>query len=536
MELPLGPKATEADAVAVYRAATEALWRAGNLVWKFGAHHDQKAVYGLMLAAFAAGAQRFVLEIARRWGKTRLFCIIAVQTCVRKPKARVVYGAPTLKDLEEFIIPHIEAVTADAPPGLRWKFNQRTMHFDCENGAYIHLFGCDDKRKANRGRGSGADLVIVDECGFISILRYVLRSVVRPQLLHSGGIMLLGSTPAEEPDHDFTQIAEIAEAQGNYARRTVHDSPLLSEEKIAAFIAVDAKDEGYSSPAEYVASDDFRREYLAERVVNKLLVVVPEWEAKRGILIRAVPRPEFYDAMTVLDPGGNDPHAVSFGYWHFLMAKYVQEAELLLRNGENTEDLAARIKDKERALWGVELFDGTLRAAVEDETGLIAASVPEWMQDVLRADARPQPYVRWTDINIGLARDLYMLHKLAFLNTAKDDKALQVNNFRVAIRREEFLLHPDCVHTDRQLRATTWKDHKRREYARKAGEHGDLLDTDVYALRNVDRQRNPVPKDWKAQGSPNAIAARQLEDERQRRARALVGNTPLARRLLAKRR
>jgi hypothetical protein len=492
-------------AARLIRSAKETLWRAGDLAHKL--HSDQLAVYALVVAAFAAGASRFVLEIARRWGKTWLLCVVAIETAIRRPGCRIVYGAPTLKDLQEFIIPTIEAITADAPPGLRWSFNSQTMHFTCENGSYIHLFGCDDKRKANRGRGPGAVLVILDECGFIPILKYVIQSVLRPQLLHSGGWMLLGSTPAEEPDHDFTEIAERAEANGNYANRNIYDNPLLTQERIAAFIEADAKDEGLS-PEEYKQTDTFLREYMAERVVNKLLVVLgDDWARKRDVLFRPMERPEFYDAMTVLDPGGNDPHAISFGYWHFTAAKYVQEDELLLRDDENTEDIAARIKQKERELWGVSLFDGTLRAAVEDEEGVIAASVPEWMQDVLAGDAQPQPYSRWMDISVSMARDLYQLHKLAFINTAKDEKSVQVNNLRVAIRREEFILNQRCVHTDRHFRQTTWKDAKRTDYARKGGEHGDLLDTAVYAMRNVNRQRNPFPRGWVAPSSLNGAAA-----------------------------
>lgn len=501
MELPKQPASTEAQAIAAYRMATNSLWWAGQLA-PLKLHEDQQRVYARMQQVFAAGADSYVLEIARRWGKTRLLTVLAVETCIRQPKARVAYGAQTGKDLENFIIPHLEAVTDDAPPGLRWVFDGKRMHFKCENGSYVHLFGCDDKRKANRGRGPGADLAILDECGFIPVFNHVRRNVLRPQLMHSQGKMLYASSPAEEPEHEFTGMAERAEARGNYDRRTVWDNPLLSGEDIQRFIATDAKDEGLS-PEQYMKTDDFRREYMAERVVNPLLVALgTDWAEKRGVLIRAVERPEFYDAMTVLDPGGSDPHAVSFGYWHFQMAKYVQEDELLLRGGENTEDLAALMQAKEKALWGVTLYDGTLRAATEDDTGNIAATVPEWMRDVLQGEAQPQPYARWMDINLGLAKDLYQLHKMAFINTAKAEKQEHVNNLRVALRREEYLLHPRCVHTDRHFTQTTWANHRRREYARRGGEHGDLLDTAVYAMRNVDKQRNPYPRGWVAPVGP----------------------------------
>lgn len=521
------PASTEFLALA--QTARDDLWRMGNLLWKL--HSDQRSVLSVMLAAFAAGSARFVLEIARRWGKSRLLVVLAVQTCVKKPKCRVVYGAQTLKDLQEFIIPHFEAVTEDAPPGLRWRFEKSRMHWKCENGAYVQLFGCDDKRKANRGRGSGAELVILDECGFIKILKYVMRNIVGPQLLHSKGKLLLASTPAEEPDHDFTEVAALAESNGNYARRTIHDNPLLTPEDIAAFVARDAQDEGYQTPEEYMASDDFLREHMALRVVNKLLVAVPEWESMRSKLMRPVERPEFFDGMTILDPGGRDPHGVIFGYWHFEMAKFIQEDELLLRDGENSLVLSERIKEKERELWGVNTWDGTLRAARDNPNGALAQTVPEWMLDILTRDAQPQPYHRVMDINLVLARDLYDLHQMAFLNTAKDNKQEAVNNLRVAMRREEYLLHPRCVHTDRHFKQTTWKDGKRREYARKGGEHGDLLDCSTYGLRNVDKQRNPFPIGWNQPVHANPLQARIAAEAQAEAARSFFGNSRLAHRL-----
>ncbi len=504
-------------------------WHRGQLFWKL--HSDQKSVYAAMMLVTAA---RYVLEIARRWGKTWLFCVVAIEACLGGPKRRVVYGAPTLKDLQEFIIPTIEAIIEDAPAECRPHFDANKLHWTFPNGSYIHLFGCDDKRKANRGRGSGAFLVILDECGFIPILRYVIKSVLRPQLLHSGGRMLLGSTPAEEPDHDFTAICERAEANGNYARRTIYDNPRLTPERIQVFIEDDAKEEGLT-PEAYIETDDFRREYMAERVVNKLLVVLPEWEAARAQLLVAVPRPEFFNAQVTLDFGGNDPHAAHFGYWDFRRAAYVIEDEILLRNGENTEKLCAAIQAKESELYGTKLWNGTLRGATEEATESLISCLPDWMRGLLDKGAKrsQQPFTRWADNNLALVRDLYELHGTAFIPTAKDNKELQVNNVRVAISAKQVLVNPKCVHTDRHWRSTTWKDHKRKDFARKAGEHGDLVDTACYGMRNLDK-RNPEPIGW---GLPENITPKARAEAMARTTRsqtltrAYLNATPLGRKL-----
>ncbi len=504
----------------VLDAAKAELWRAGELRWLL--HPDQHAVY-LLIAACTAS--RFVLEIARRWGKSYLLVLIAIETCLKNPRGRVVYGAPSLKHLEDFVLPAFEKILEFAPADCRPVWRASKGHWLFPNGARIQLFGADDKRKANRGRGPAALLCIFDECGFTPILKYVLTSIFRPQLLHAPGgrpTTLLGSTPAEEPEHEFTEIAARAEANGNYARRTIYDNPRLGPERIQAFISEDAAEEGLT-PEAYRQTDVFRREYLAERVINQLLVVVPEWEEKRSKLLVAVERTEFFNGMSILDFGGADPHAAHFGYWHAKLRKWVIEDELLLRQGENTAVLAEHVKAKETELWGVKAWEGTLRGVTEKPTDELLACIPDWMANALDAAAPKQPFTRWADNDLQLVRDLYELHGLLFIPTAKDDKALQVNNLRVMFRQEEVLIHPRCVNTDRHLKSTVWKDHKRKDYRRRGGEHGDLVDTLTYGARNLDR-RDPEPADW---NTPTEIRstrqARAAETERQSLARMFLG-------------
>src|SRR5690606_14884936 len=193
------------------------------------------------------------------------------------------------------ILPNFDAVCSDAPPDYKPWYDATKGHLKFPNGSYVHIFGCDDKRKANRGRGPAADLLIVDEAGFIPILAYVVKSVLRPQSMTTPARMFIASTPAEEPGHDFTAMAERAEKKGTYARRTIFDNPRHTPERIAEYIAEDAEDEGMTSE-EYQQTDTFRREYLAERVVDRTLVGVPEWAEEAGRLMVERERPAYWDA------------------------------------------------------------------------------------------------------------------------------------------------------------------------------------------------------------------------------------------------
>jgi hypothetical protein len=497
-----------------------------------------------------APGSRFVLEVARKWGKTWLLLVLAFAACLRQPKVRVVYGAPTLKHLAEFVLPVFEALSECFPAHLRPVWNAQKGHIRFRNGSWIHLFGADDKRKANNGRGPAAVLAIFDEAGFCPLLRYVLRSIFRPSLLHSGGRTLVASTPAELPDHDFTAIAEKAEAVGAYFNRDVWDNPLLTEAQIQKFIADDAHDEGISVEA-YIESDEFRREYLAQRVVNKMLLGVPEWLAPwretgkpyRESHFVALPRPKLFRGHSIIDFGGNDPHAIALGYWD-LERGIVVEHDKLLTKDERSALLGDAVQQLERAAWGVDRWNGTLAALTTDTIaghfGATHQTVPDWlMPEVDKDDVPAQPFTRICDTNMELARHLYENAGIAVVPTYKTEKQFMVQQLRNLIADGKYWVHPRCVDTDRHLRTTTWRNEKRKEWARRAGEHGDLVDTSVYFAMGVCRD---VPVDPEAAvGSGLTVGAtvrarQQLEARRQGIVDAFMGDSKLAKRLRGMRR
>lgn len=476
------------------RLGREQCWRDGNLRWKLDSNQQ-----GLYDEIQANKRKRFVLECARRLGKSYLLCLMAVEVCLQKPRARVVYGAPTNKEAASIIVPIIEDICADAPEEVKPRFNGQTGHFEFPNGAAIVLFGCDDKRKANRGRGPGADFVVIDEAGFISILGYVLHSIVNPQTLTTGGRVLIASTPSDEPDHDFTKIAEQAEADGNFAHRVITDNPRLTEEQIAEYVENEAQNLGMTIE-EYKKSDSYQREHLALRVVDRTLVVMgDDWLGARESSLVELERPEFFDAYESLDMGGVDPHAVLFGYWDFVRGWLVIEDELLMRDGENTEQIAELVQAKEKALWGVSGWDGTLRAIHEEKQDkLFLDALPHWARAKLEASVKAplQPYLRVCDHDFEIANELSQLHGITYLPTEKTEKRWHVNELRILIRQSRLKVNPRCRHLDRHLKQTVWANHRQSDYKRKNGEHGDLVDCLNYMARNIRKNRNPVPAGW----------------------------------------
>lgn len=514
-------------------------WAAGDLT--FLMHSGQVDIWRELLAWLnnPDASNVFVLELARQYGKTFLCLVVSLMIAIRTG-GRTVYGAPTLQMLREFILPTFDAIAETAPPELRPRFNGATSHIETHTGGYVHLFGADDQRRADRGRGPPAEFAVFDEGGnegVGNLLRYIVTKVYEPAFQHTSGRAVLASTPAATPDHDFTAMTEEAEARGEWLNRSIYDNPRLTAPRIEEIIAKAARTAG-KSIEDFKKTPEFQREYLAKRVIEKSLVVLPEWADKRHKLFAAVPRPEYFRGMASLDFGGQDPHGLHLGYWHHALNAYVIEHEDLMLSPCNTLQMANRIKAMETEAWGVKQWAGTMAAARDAQLHEFQDRIPPWMAGVLSAqiEGDGQPWMRVCDNDIQLARDLYELHDLAFVPTAKDDKQLQVNNLQVAINREQAYVHPRCVNTDRHWRTTTWADHKRMTYARRGGEHGEFVDTAVYGLRNIDK-RDPTPAEARPLARDSTVgAAVRAEQARHEKAtqtaRVFMGGTPLGRKLL----
>lgn len=503
------------------RLVSEA-WATGDLSYVL--HADQRRVRAALRQAFAGGARRYVLEIARRWGKSVLLVALCLEAALKRPGCRIVYGAPTLKMLGEFVHPAFALVCAEAPAEFAPVWNQQESHYNLPNGSWVHLFGADDERTAKRGRGGDADFVVFDEAAFTDVLPTVLHDVFRPALQERlgkpPGVMLLSSSPADIPEHPFTEIAELEEAAGNHATRSWLDNPLRTDEMRERDLLELSREAGLSVE-EYIQTPVYRREYLGQRVVDPLLMAVPEWGAVADECTVELPRPALFRGHEGLDYGGTDPHGALFAYWHATEGLVV-EHELLLRHDEINTSFAEAVKAKERECWGVTAWDGTLSALESREMAArFGERVPEWLTKAIGAKAQPQPYARLADHNKELMRMFWEVG-IAALMAQKQEKQLAVQGLRALVAEKQLKVHPRCVNLLRQLRTTTWEDHRRRGWARRAGEHGDLIDCLLYMLRDFNRDVPVAP----TVDRPSGVAL----------SRALLGDSPMARKLLRARR
>jgi hypothetical protein len=88
------------------------------------------------------------------------------------------------------------------------------------NGSEIHIAGCDNGNAENL-RGHESDLNLIDEAGFIDDLEYVLKDILMPQTLTTGGRTIISSTPPRTPAHYFQRLCMEAVQSDYYSKFTI---------------------------------------------------------------------------------------------------------------------------------------------------------------------------------------------------------------------------------------------------------------------------------------------------------------------------
>lgn len=428
----------------VRNVLTDECWYRGQLRWKL--HSAQKIidnVYKLITG------QLFVGNCARQWGKSFWAVCKAIEQALQKPKSQIRYGAAFYSDLSEFIIPAFEKVMEDCPEEIKGVYKTHGKSFIFPNGSRIKLVGLD--KKPNGLRGNTLDMIILDECGFVARLDYIYKSIIIPATTHRPNCrIVLISTPPSTPAHPFVDYVQRAELEGCYAKFTIYDNPLITEDDIERL----AKESGGKQ------TTTWRREYLAEFVLDEDLAIVKEF---KDSLIQIVERDEFYQyyhKYVGMDLGRKDHTAIIFGYYDFKRAALVIEDELTL-NGPawTTITLKDDVEKKEKELWG-----------------------------------EMKPFRRISDNNNPhLILDLSSLHNLVFSETNKESLEAMVNEVRLMIGDGQILIHPRCKMTIGCLKYGVW-DERRKEFARsKIYGHYDHLAALIYLVRNLAKSSNPIP-------------------------------------------
>lgn len=435
----------------IYQELVSEMWELGELDYKLKPH--QAVLYSNIVNSTSL---KYVVNCCRRFGKSFVLTLIAIEYALRNPKSHIRFAAPTQKQLKEIIQPIFDKIAKDAPGHIQpiWKQMDSYYYFP-HNGSYLHVAGCNEGGMENL-RGHESHLNIVDEAGSIVQLDYLIKDILLPQTLTTGGKTFIASTPAKTPAHYFRQLCDEAKLTGSYTKFTIDDNSSLDPDIVELY----AQESGGRN------STTWKREYLCEFVVDESIVVIPEWESD---YVKDSPRDEYYQFYKVyeaMDIGGRDKTVILYGYYDFKRAKLVVEYESVLTGQQTTTKLIAEtVKDIESRYY---------------------------------ANKKP---IRVADNNSVLTlQSMGNDYGVSFTPTSKDrlkgDDILDnsmVNKARIFVGSGYLEVHPRCKELIGNLESAIWDTARKKFERTEIFGHFDALAALIYLIRNVDVTTNPIP-------------------------------------------
>lgn len=430
-------------------------WRRGFLYYK--CHSVQREMYKTFYES--KDNSTLVWLLARQSGKTVLLAILALEQALKKPNSIVKILTDTKIHMETIFIPVMNELLVECPDDIKPEYAKSKFAYLFANGSQIQLAGSDGQNY-EKLRGQKSDLALVDEAGFCDELRKVVLSVLLPTTTHTGGRIVLASTPPGDPDHDFLKFIEEAQLKNFLTKKTIYDNPLLTKEQVAR-IEVEM-----GGPT----SEQFRREYLCELIKDSTTTVLPEvTPALLKEIVKEWPRPPFYDTYEGMDLGFNDLTVVLFAYYDFRADKVIVEDEIVTNGPElHLSKLSQDILDKEALHW----------------TNILTSEIT-------------RPYIRVSDINHIVTNEIRINsgNKVNFQPARKDDNDSAINNLRMLLANKKIIIHPRCKTLIRHLENVKWSSAKNKQtFARSPDDgHYDAVDALKYLVRHIQFTKNPYP-------------------------------------------
>ena len=409
-------------------------WKRGLLDWKL---RPEQRLFKAEIDK--PGKQLIVGNISRRWGKSYTLVLHSISQAIQK-KQRIRYAAAFKTDLEEFILPAFHQILEDCPDNLRPEYLSSKQEWRFPNGSVIKLVGLDKNK--NGLRGNAINIIILDEAGFVSNLKYQYTTVIIPATAKQTNIKIIViSTPPESVEHYFVDLINKAQTQPNgyYLCLTIDDiSDLTADERKRLLDEVG----GEHSPTA-------QREFFCKIIVDATRAVAPSYS--------------------------KDLHVQEFEHEHIKWQLFgdtgAKDKTVFLEAGYSHE-------------IGKVLFKDELHFPQATPTSVIVAAVKERWPDrpTLILDATLQLLVDYSSLGLPAALP------------AKDDFGAGLLLLNNAFYNNKILIHPTCRLLTRTLEGGLLNK-QRTDYERSdALGHCDAAAAAIYALRCVDRTTDLRPK------------------------------------------
>lgn len=441
---------------------------------------SQLDLYYLLLA------ERYpFIQAARRFGKTNSVLAFVIEKLLQNPGWIARWCFPFKNQAREVLTAEITKIQAFCTDRMKFHYQTTDSVFIHRNGSKLFIRGVNEDR-GESARGPASNIIVADEYGFWNEPKYIIQSVLFPQLENQEGRHLIkASTPPPNLGHLYYSEREVAKRKNRFITKTIYDNEALSKEELQEII----------DECGGVESIPFRRERMCEDIGDPELLVVPEFNDD-NVVSDDYPRPEYYDPYIGGDSGADDNTANLFGYYDFLKNEVVIEDELVLNN-TTTEKIVLLSKLKEIQNWNPEYaanYSVDFEKLVKNILLGIDYDTAKTEVNFHFSKIAKKAFKRVYDAGKQLIYDIYADHKWPVQVPDKADKHAAIHELRIEVGQRRFKVKRKCVQTINQLKVGMWRDSKKLDFERTEGlGHLDAVAASIYIQRCVDRKHNPWP-------------------------------------------
>lgn len=430
------------------------LYRTGVIADWYLRKPDQYNLYN-MLRKY----KKVVAKCHRRFGKGTTVLVYVFER-LHTENIIVRYGAPTIKqakDILSILVDHIYEKCPESRPS--WSSKDGCLYWK-DTGAKMYIFGCKDAEEADKARGTEAHIIICDEFAFWKYRpKYMLDSVLSPQLDTTHGQLIITSTPPDDLTHPYLEEVMVAQKGGYLFEHNINDSLRLW--------MGNSLHERIIERCKGIESDAYRREYLCELIPDKTKLVIPEAQNEETWVMDLFDykHPEHRQWYMFMDLGLKDYTAVIWGYLDFLKNRFIVMKELVC-NYKSTKEITDICKTIEMQFK----IENIIRYADNEQQQLF-----------------------------DMARD-YNYQVTAIQKRSKQPdqsfKESVINGLRIAIQDGKVKVDKKITpHLYSQLKFGIWNE-RRNDFERSDGlGHLDATMALAYGVDNVIWTKNPYPKE-----------------------------------------
>lgn len=214
--------------------------------------------------------KRNTLLASRRAGKTSAMARIAVNHCLQgsdtingydKPRSVLIMGLTIQKCADQYWTNIINCIE-----GIPCKIDNSSYEVIFDNGASIHLTGNASKQEREKQRGMEYSLIIIDEAQSQNSLNYLMTDILGPIIRGRDSTVFIAGTGSITNKGYWKEITSSPEWTHFHALMT--DNPTLPADALEGVL----RENGWTEQ-----NTTFRREYLAENIVDTSRLVYPAY-------------------------------------------------------------------------------------------------------------------------------------------------------------------------------------------------------------------------------------------------------------------